>query len=80
MAYMITDECIACGSVKMNVLVEAISEGDEKVRSLIPNCVNDCGACADQCPRRGDYSRRRQIVLFLPARLLSIVLICFIFK
>jgi ferredoxin len=49
MAYLITDECIACGSCQGECPVEAISEGDEKY-VIDVNLCTDCGACADQCP------------------------------
>jgi formate hydrogenlyase subunit 6/NADH:ubiquinone oxidoreductase subunit I len=49
MAYVITDECIACGSCQGECPVEAISEGDEKYVIDAGLCT-DCGACADQCP------------------------------
>ena len=43
MAYVITDECIACGSCQDECPVDAISEGDEKY-------VIDPKLCAEQCP------------------------------
>jgi ferredoxin len=49
MAYVITDECIACGSCEDECPVEAISEGDDKYVIDAKLC-NDCGACAEQCP------------------------------
>ncbi len=49
MAYVITDECIACGSCEDECPVEAISEGDDKYVIDAKLCT-DCGACADQCP------------------------------
>jgi NAD-dependent dihydropyrimidine dehydrogenase PreA subunit len=49
MAYVITDECIACGSCEDECPVEAISEGEDKYVIDAKLC-NDCGACADQCP------------------------------
>ena len=50
MAYIITDECIACGSCEDECPVEAIS-GEKKDKYVIdPKVCTDCGACADQCP------------------------------
>jgi ferredoxin len=49
MAYVITDECIACGSCEDTCPVEAISEGEDKYVIDSKLC-NDCGACSDQCP------------------------------
>jgi ferredoxin len=49
MAYVITDECIACGTCIDECPVEAISEGDDKY-SIDPELCTDCGACADACP------------------------------
>jgi ferredoxin len=49
MAYIITDECICCGSCIDECPVEAISEGDDKY-TIDPELCTDCGACADACP------------------------------
>jgi NAD-dependent dihydropyrimidine dehydrogenase PreA subunit len=49
MAYVITDECIACGSCESECPVEAISEGEDKY-VIDPKLCNDCGTCVDQCP------------------------------
>lgn len=49
MAYVITDECIACGACEGECPVEAISEGDDKY-IIDPDICTDCGACADICP------------------------------
>jgi NAD-dependent dihydropyrimidine dehydrogenase PreA subunit len=49
MAYVITDECIACGSCEDTCPLEAISEGEDKY-VIDPKLCNDCGTCADQCP------------------------------
>jgi NAD-dependent dihydropyrimidine dehydrogenase PreA subunit len=49
MAYVITDNCIACGSCKDECPVEAISEGSDKY-DIDPFFCMDCGACADHCP------------------------------
>ena len=49
MAYVITDECIACGSCEDECHVDAISEGDD-IYIINPELCTDCGACADVCP------------------------------
>ena len=49
MAYIITDDCIACGSCEDECPLEAISEGDDKY-VIDGSLCTDCGACADQCP------------------------------
>lgn len=49
MAYVISDECICCGTCIDECPAEAISEGDDKY-SIDPDICTDCGACADVCP------------------------------
>ncbi len=49
MAYVITDECIACGSCEDECPVGAISEGEDKYVIDADLCT-DCGSCADVCP------------------------------
>lgn len=48
MAYIITDECMACGACAANCPVEAIAEGDKYVIDA-DTCI-ECGACAADCP------------------------------
>ena len=48
MAYIINDDCTACGTCIDECPVEAISEGDIYV--IDPELCTDCGACADVCP------------------------------
>ncbi len=48
MAYVITEDCTACGSCIDECPVEAISEGD--IYKIDPDACTDCGACADVCP------------------------------
>ena len=47
MTYIITDECLACGSCLSECPSDAISEGDIYV--IGDNCI-DCGECVDSCP------------------------------
>ena len=49
MAYVITDECVACGSCVDVCPVEAISEGDP-IYKIDPDTCTSCGQCADACP------------------------------
>lgn len=48
MAYVISDECIACGVCIDECPVNAISEGDIYV--IDPDICTDCGSCAEVCP------------------------------
>ena len=48
MAYVISDDCIACGTCIDECPVEDISEGD--IYSINPDVCTDCGTCADVCP------------------------------
>ena len=49
MAYVISDECVACGTYAGECPVEAISEGDGKYEIDADTCL-DCGSCAGACP------------------------------
>ena len=48
MAYVISDDCIACGTCIDECPVGAISEGDKY--SINPDICTECGTCADVCP------------------------------
>ena len=49
MAYVIKDDCIACGACAASCPVGAISEGDGKYVIAADLCVSCC-ACAETCP------------------------------
>ena len=49
MAYVIGDDCVACGACAADCPVEAITEGDGKFVIDADTCI-DCGNCADTCP------------------------------
>jgi len=49
MAYVISDECVACGACEAECPVGCISEGDGKYVIDAEKC-SDCGVCADTCP------------------------------
>ncbi len=48
MAYVINDDCVACGTCIDACPSESISEGD--IYSISADTCIDCGACADVCP------------------------------
>ena len=49
MAYVISDECIACGACAEECPENAISEGDGKYGIDAETSIS-CGACAGTCP------------------------------
>ena len=49
MAYVITDECLSCGTCEGECPVSAISEGDGKYEINADECV-DCGTSAGIFP------------------------------
>ena len=49
MAYVITDDCTACGTCVDVCPAGAIEEGDPIYKIDPDKCV-DCGQCADACP------------------------------
>lgn len=49
MAYVISDDCVSCGSCASACPCEAIVEGDGKYVIDADKCV-DCGTCEAQCP------------------------------
>ena len=48
MAYVISNDCIACGSCAEQCPVECIASGDIYVINA-DECIS-CGSCAEQCP------------------------------
>lgn len=49
MAYVITEDCQACGTCIDECPNEAISEGDP-IYIIDPELCQDCGTCAESCP------------------------------
>lgn len=47
MAFVIGDECLACGACQSECPNEAIKEGD--IFEITDACI-ECGACMDVCP------------------------------
>ena len=54
MAYVISDECVSCGTCESECPAEAISQGDEHYVIDADACL-DCGTCADACPTEAIY-------------------------
>ena len=48
MAYVITDECVACGTCAEECPAEAIEEGEPYV--INEEKCTECGSCAEVCP------------------------------
>ena len=49
MAYVISDECVSCGTCAANCPAEAIDLGDAHYEIDPSKCV-ECGTCAANCP------------------------------
>lgn len=48
MAYIITDECVVCGTCLEACPNNAIEEGEDKYK-ITDECV-ECGDCVESCP------------------------------
>jgi len=49
MTYVITDECVSCGSCEPECPVNAISQG-ENIYEIDAEKCTDCAACVAVCP------------------------------
>ncbi len=49
MAYVISDECISCGTCAAECPVEAISMGESHYE-IDPDLCIECGTCESVCP------------------------------
>ena len=49
MAYVINDQCVACGTCESECPVEAIKEGSPIYEIDADTCI-DCGVCVASCP------------------------------
>ena len=49
MAYIITDDCISCGTCESECPLSCISAGDGKYVIDAELCI-ECGSCASSCP------------------------------
>lgn len=49
MAYVISSDCIKCGTCVDECPVGAISEGADQYQ-IDPDACTECGTCADACP------------------------------
>ena len=49
MAYVISDDCVSCGTCAPECPVEAISEGPDHFVIDADACI-ECGTCAGVCP------------------------------
>lgn len=49
MAYVISDDCVACGTCIDECPVGAISEGGD-IYEINPDECTECGTCASVCP------------------------------
>ena len=49
MAYVISNDCLSCGTCAGECPVGAISEGDGKFEIAEDACI-ECGTCAGVCP------------------------------
>ena len=49
MAYVISDDCVSCGTCEGECPVDAISQGEEHYEINADECI-ECGTCAAACP------------------------------
>lgn len=75
MAYVISDDCIACGACAAECPCEAISEGDGKYVIDADACAG-CGSCASVCPvgaPQGSLSKDLKLNTYITAVVITVV-------
>lgn len=75
MAYVISDDCIACGTCIDECPVGAISEGDKY--SINPDACTECGTCADVCPSEAIHRIIESRFMTIYTELLLLRRLCF---
>ena len=63
MAYVIGNDCIACGTCIDECPVGAISEGE--IYSIDADTCTECGTCAEVCPCLLYTSQKMAFIIFL---------------
>lgn len=51
MAFVITEECLSCGTCAENCPAEAIIEGESRFEIVPDKCLS-CGTCKENCPAK----------------------------
>ena len=62
MAYVIGEDCVACGTCQSACPTGAISEGD--IYKIDPDVCISCGSCAEVCPSAEALKLRRFFHIF----------------
>ena len=65
MAYIITEECIACGACEPECPTEAITPGDD-IYVIDPEKCTGCGLCVKACPANALVLEDKQVKMQPP--------------